>query len=667
MYFYGFTLNTITFGGLALGVGILVDNAIVVLENIFRHRQEGQPKIEAARTGAAEVALAITASTLTTVVVFIPVVFMAGISGVLFQQLAWVVSFSLFSSLLIALTLVPLMASRLVRVKEPKSGTIAYRLIHGTGKILEKLDESYAEGIRWSLRHRWFVTSSSVFVVGSSLFLIQFIGYEFQPETDEGEVRISLELPEGTRLAVTDMFARQVEEMVKSRVPETVNVLTEVGSPGGWRIANTNTASIRLSMRPLAERTRSTQEIAMALRPDLEELAGVISRTRASGGNFVMRIAQGDAGQLSLDVRGYNLTESYGVAVELRRMLEATEGISDARIERTTGRPESRIFIDREKTGTMGLTVSEIATTIRAALGGTTAGYFRERGDEYDIRVRFQEQDRLTSSDVLAIPVQTPAARVVPLGSLVSFERGEGPTAITRKDQQRIVTVSGNLTGTRDMGSIVTEMQEKIATLSLPAETAVIFSGDWEDQQEAFFYLKLGFGLAIVLVYLVMAAQFESFRYPFLIMFSLPLASLGVILALFITNTTFNMQAFIGVIMLVGIVVNNAIVLVDYVLQLIRLHGMGLVDSLVIGGRRRLRPILMTTLTTVLGLMPMAVGIGEGAELQAPMARVLIGGLISSTFITLFLIPTLFYAMETVRIRRPVEEMEVSEAEPATG
>jgi len=495
--------------------------------------------------------------------------------------------------------------------------------------------------------------------------LIQFIGFEFQPETDEGEVRISLELPEGTRLEVTDSVAREVEKLVKNRVPETVNVLTEVGSQGGWHVANTNTARIRLSMLPLAERTRSTQEIAMALRPDLEELAGIISRTRASGGNFVMRIAQGDAGELSLDVRGYDLTASYELAVELRRMLEATDGISDARIERTSGRPESRIYIDREKTGTMGLTVSEIATTVRAALGGTTASYYRERGDEYDIRVRFQEQDRMSSGDVLAIPVQTPAGLTVPLGSLVRFERGEGPTAITRKDQQRIVTVSGNLTGTRDMGSIVGEMQGKISTLSLPTETAIIFSGDWEDQQEAFFYLKLGFTLAIILVYLVMAAQFESFRYPFLIMFSMPLAALGVILALFITDTTFNMQAFIGVIMLVGIVVNNAIVLVDYVLQLRRLHGMGLVDSLVIGGRRRLRPILMTTLTTVLGLTPMAVGIGEGAELQAPMARVLIGGLISSTFITLFLIPTLFYGMETFRVRRPVEKLDVSGAEPA--
>jgi HAE1 family hydrophobic/amphiphilic exporter-1 len=253
------------------------------------------------------------------------------------------------------------------------------------------------------------------------------------------------------------------------------------------------------------------------------------------------------------------------------------------------------------------------------------------------------------------------------LHAVAEFRRSEGPTAITRRDQQRIVTVSGNLTGDRDMGSIVEELQGKIARLDLPSDVAVIFSGDWEDQQEAFFFLRLGLVLAVVLVYLVMAAQFESFKFPFLIMFSIPLASVGVILMLFLTKTTFSMQAFIGVILLVGIVVNNAIVLVDYVLQLIRIHGMGLMDALVSGGRRRLRPILMTTLTTVLGLIPMALGIGEGGELQAPMARVLIGGLLSSTFITLFFIPTLFHVMEAGFVRRRQEVPGAVDAEPALG
>ncbi len=653
MYFYGFTLNTITFGGLALGVGVLVDNAIVVLENIFRHRQEGKEHVDAARTGSQEVALAITASTLTTIVVFIPVVFMKGISGIVFQQLAWVVSFSLFSSLVVALTLVPLLSSRLVRVREPNRSSLLYPLVHGTGVALARLDEMYGRAIAWSLRHRFMVIAATVLLGILVVLLVPFIGFELQPETDEGEVRIRLELAQGTRLEVTDQVAREAERLAREHVPEIAGVITEVGSPGGWRGANTHTADIRLSMVPLAQRTRTTMEIADALRFVYAEFAGVVSRTWASGGNFLLHIAQGggDASRLNLDIRAYDLQQSFATAVELKRLLEETDGVTNVRIGRSRGRPESLIIIDREKAAKMGLSVAELAETINTALGGTRAGYFREKGDEFEILVRFQQEDRMAAPDVHAIPVQTPSGDVVPLGSLVTFERREGPTAITRRDQQRIVSVSGDLTGSRDMGSVVDELQGKIQEMSLPEDMAVIFSGEWEEQQETFGMLRIGFILAIALVYLVMAAQFESFKYPFLIMFSIPLAGIGVILMFFFTRTTFTMQAFIGVIMLAGIAVNNAIVLVDYVLQLWRLHGMSLVDSLVTGGRRRLRPILMTSLTTMLGLFPMALGIGEGGELQAPMARALIGGLLTSMLITLFLIPTLFYTMERVKVR----------------
>jgi HAE1 family hydrophobic/amphiphilic exporter-1 len=301
-------------------------------------------------------------------------------------------------------------------------------------------------------------------------------------------------------------------------------------------------------------------------------------------------------------------------------------------------------------------------------VGGSTATYFREEGEEYEILVRYQEQDRLSSDDVMAIPIQISSGPVVPLGSLVQVDRREGPLAIERKDQQRTITVSGNLSGSRDMGSVVGDLEQELRALDVPADLAVVLSGEWEEQQEAFFILQIAFALAVILVYLVMAAQFESFMYPFLIMFSLPLATIGVVLALFITDTSFNIQAFIGVIMLVGIAVNNAIVMVDYILQLQRLHGYSLVDSLVTGGRRRLRPVLMTTLTTVLGLTPMAMGLGEGSELQVPMARVLIGGLLSSTLITLFFIPTLMMMVESLRLGRRQEEEELPPAaEPALG
>ena len=378
------------------------------------------------------------------------------------------------------------------------------------------------------------------------------------------------------------------------------------------------------------------------------------------------RMGQGGQDRLSLDIRGYDIDQSFNLAVQIKRMAESLEGVSDARISRSAGRPESQILIDRDKASTMGLSVSDIATTIETSVGGTRATYFREGGEEYEILVRYKKEDRLSTEDVLAIPIQTPGGQVVPLQSLVRFERSEGPLAIQRKDQQRVVTILANLSGTRDIGSVVGEFQEQLRSLRVPPDLAIVFSGEWEEQQEAFRLLQLSLALAIILVYLVMAAQFESFKYPFLIMFSLPLASIGVLLALFLTDTTFNTQAFVGAIMLVGIAVNNAIVMVDYVLQLQREHGLSLVDSLVTGGRRRLRPILMTTLTTVLGLTPMALGVGEGSELQSPMARVLIGGLISSTLITLFLVPTLFLTMERVRLGRRQERLDPA-AEPALG
>ena len=656
MYFSGFTLNVITFGGLALGVGVLVDNAIVVLENIFRHRQEGEGKKEAARNATKEVALAITASTLTTIAVFLPVVFMSGMAGLMFQQLAWVVSFSLFASLLVSLTLVPFLSSRFIRVREPNPDSWIYAIVHRTGRWMEGLDRSYAGSLRWSLRHRFLIIACSAVLVLGGYLLIPFIGLELQPETDEGQVRIRLELAEGTRLGVTDQLAHRAVKLAWELVPETENMLVEVGSAGGWRTANTNTISIRAYLVPLPERERSSQEIAAALRPIFADFTGVVPRVRTSGGNYAMRWAtESEGDRLSLDIRGHDMIRCFELAVQIKRIMESLEGVSDATISRSPGRPESHIRIDRAKAATMGLSVSNVATTVRASIGGTVASYYREGGDEYEILVRYKEEDRLSSEDVMAIPIQTPGGSVVPLRSLVKLERSEGPNSISRKDQQRIVSVSGNLSGTQDMGTVVRELEQKVRPLITSPDIALVLSGEWEEQEEARFLLQISFVLAVILVYLVMAAQFESFKYPFLIMFSIPLALIGVVLALFLTETTFNLQGFIGLIMLVGIVVNNAIVLVDYVLQLHRQHGLSVIEALVTGGRRRLRPILMTTLTTVLGLTPMAIGIGEGAELQVPMARVLIGGLISSTFITLFLIPTLFLTFDRLRSTRREE------------
>jgi len=662
MYFYGFTLNTVTFGGLALGVGMLVDSAIVVLENIFRHREAGLDRKEAAILGTREVGPAIIAAALTTVVVFLPVVFTGGMSGVMFKQLAYVVTFSLICSLVVALTLVPVLCSKLIRVREPNRKSLIYRFVHFGGVVLEKLDANYQQAIHWALDHRKTVLFGTVASFVVALLLLPLIGVELSPETDEGEVRINYELPPGSTLEVSDAVARQLEEIVKKHVPEADHVITEVGSGGGWGGGGVATGSLRVVLVERAKRSRTSQEISDALRPHFAPLAGVRVRSRAGGMHRVMRMTSSSEERLSVEVRGHDLDEAYQLALQVRRIMETIPGVSDALLSRSEGRPENIVQIDRTKAAALGLSVSAIASTLETTVGGTRATMYRERGDEFEVRVRYSDADRKDLDKVLDTPIQTPSGKIVPIRSLVTLVPAEGPLEIERKNNERIITVRANLSG-RDLGSVVADVQERLRELAVPLGFAVLMGAEYEEQQRAFNDLLMSLILAIVLVYLVMVAQFESFRYPLIIMFSIPLALVGVVLTLILTNTTFNMQGFIGAIMLAGIVVNNAIVLVDYTNLLRREHNYSLRQALEVGGRRRLRPILMTTLTTVLGLTPMALGIGEGSELQVPMARVVIGGLLSSTLITLIFIPTLYMTMEAKRVKEEAPEL-VPAAEP---
>jgi hydrophobic/amphiphilic exporter-1 (mainly G- bacteria), HAE1 family len=664
MYTYGFTLNIMTFGALALGVGMLVDSAIVVLENIYRHREAGLDKKEAARLGTSEVGPAIIAAALTTLVVFLPVIFIGGMSGVMYQQLAYVVAFSLICALIVAMTLVPVLASRFIRVRQPDARSLISRFVGFGGWLLERLDQSYQGVIYWALDHRKTVVFGTLLVFGGALLLLPLIGVEMMPEADEGEVRVSFELPPGTQLSATDAIARQIEALVQERVPETERVLTEVGSSGGWSSAAVNSGSLRVILVPQDQRQRSSQEVANSLRGPLSSIPGVIARVRAGGGIPMLRRTMQTDDRVSVEVRGHDLNEAYNLAVEVRRIMENVPGISDARLSRSEGRPENQIFIDRERASSLGLSVSQIANTLRTTVGGTRATLFRQGGDEFQILVRYDEEDRRDLQSVLNTPVQTPSGKLIPLGSLVQLRPAEGPVSIQRKDQERMITVSGSLDG-RDLGSVITDIRAQLQDFPVPLGFAILMGGEYEEQQRGFRDLMLSVILAILLVYLVMAAQFESFRYPFIILLSIPLAVIGVALMLFLTATTFNMQGFIGVIMLAGIVVNNAIVLVDYTNLLRREYKFSLREALAVGGRRRLRPILMTTMTTVLGLVPMSLGIGEGGELQAPMARVVIGGLLSSTFITLVFIPTIYMMMEGRRVKEETTEL-IAQPEAAT-
>ena len=660
MYFSGFTLNIVTFGGLALGIGMLVDSAIVVLENIYRHREGGSPLQQSALDGTDEVSSAIVASVLTTIVVFVPVVFIRGMPGIMFRQMAYVVSFSLLCSLVVALTLIPMLSSRFLRCR-PTGGSergLLRRIYASSEKNLKLIESRYCRLLAWALSHRRIVVSAAAILFIISVVLIRFIGVELMPAADEGEVRIDLEMAVGTRLDVIDQATLAVEDIIRRDVPEMVSMLSRVGG-GGWRSSGGHTAEVRVTLVPRSERSRSSEEVTNDLRRSLSGIPGVSVRTRAGQGLFLLRMGSSSGDRVSVEVRGYDLKTAQELSLEVDRVIRSVPGITDTRISREEGSPEQIIHIDRQRAADLGLTVSRIGEALETAIGGTQASYFREHGKQYSIRVRLSEQDRRNLDDLLDLTVVNKQGSPVVLRNVVSTVPEEGPVRIERKDQERTITVLANFTG-RDMGSVISDIRDGLQSVPVPKDFAIVFGGDYEEQQKAFRELLFGFLIAILLVYLVMAGQFESIRDPFVVLFSIPMAIIGIAVTMILTNTIFSMQAFIGCIMLAGIVVNNAILLVDYTNRLRRTRAMGLMEAVGLAGSRRLRPILMTTSTTVLGLLPLSFGLGEGGEAQAPLARVAIGGLISSTLITLVLIPVVYSIFEQrLKFNRANESQDV--------
>jgi HAE1 family hydrophobic/amphiphilic exporter-1 len=646
MYFYGFTLNTVSFGGLALGVGMLVDNSIVVLENIFRHREEGADIRTAAVIGSKEVATAVTASTLTTVAVFVPVVFTAGMAGQTFQQLAYVVSFALLCSLLVALTVVPVLCSRVLRKPAKARSGIWGAFYRAAGVVPERTTAHYSRLLSWAIDHRAVVVLVAVALFAGTIYLAPRVGVELQPEVDEGEIRVDAELEPGTRVEFTDAVMQRLGRIVRENAPEAEFIMIESGGSSGWRPSGEHTGEMRVRLVDQAERDRSAREIVNALRPLVQIEPGMAVRMRVSSGMFGRgRRGGGEGDRLSVEIRGYDLAVLGQLADRVRAVMARVPGVESTQLSTQPGIPEMLVRVDRPKAASMGLNVTDVAETLETAIGGRRASMYRQEGDEFDIVVRLREQDRLDLAQVQHVPLTTPAGRTIPASSILSMRRQEGPTAINRADQQRIATVSGEI-GDRDLGSVVRDLDAELRQIPRPEGYEFNFGGEYEEQQESFRQLTFAAILALVLVYMVMAAQFESLRDPFIVLFSIPLAAVGVVAILLLTGTTLNIQGFLGIIVLVGIVVNNAIVLIDYTNQLRREHGMPVREAVITGATRRLRPVLMTTSTTILGLIPMALGIGEGAELQAPLARVIIGGLTTSTLITLVVIPIAYLMLE---------------------
>jgi HAE1 family hydrophobic/amphiphilic exporter-1 len=660
LFFGGFTLNTMTFGGLALGIGMIVDASIVVLENTHRHLHMGKDRMTAALEGSEEVWSAILASTLTHIAVFVPLLFLSGTASIMFTQLSYVVVFSLAMSLFVAVTIVPVLCSRWLKTpdEEARATGMMAAFYRASERFLEGMDERYRRAIHVALNHRPTVIGGAAAVVVAAVLLYPMVSVELVTQTDEGEVNINAELPVGTRIERTEEALLRLEEIVRERVPEAVTIMTNGGSSGNsWQTGggNTHRGQIRVLLVPRDQRPRTNEEIAIALRRKLQgALPGVQVRANPSGGNNqIMRFLSGGgysnnnsggSSRLQVEIRGHDLDDARRVAQDVRSVMEDTPGVADVNIGREEGRPEIAVRVDRPKAAMLGMSVGSVASTIQTNVAGTAAAQFRERGNEYPVVVRLREADRQEISDVGDVLLSTPTGQVVPAKNVLAVNRESGPVQIDRKNMERVTRV--NAETEIPLSEAVEAVQERIGQVQRPPDFSVGFGSEVEEQARSFQQLRMVLILAVLLVYAVMASQYESLRDPFIIMFSVPVAAIGVVLSLLVTGSSFSMQAYIGIIMLAGIVVSNAILLVDYVNTLRRRDGLPIREAVELGGRTRLRPILMTSIATMLGLVPMAIGVGEGGELQAPLARVVIGGLLTSTLVTLVLVPAVYTLFE---------------------
>ena len=652
LHFSGLTLNLMTLSGLALGLGMLVDNSIVVTENIYRHIEGGSSPEEAAISGGGEVAMAITASTLTTIAVFLPVVFVGGIAGTLFKELALTASFALLASLAVAVTFVPMAASVLLR---PRQEILALQVIGNDSledveglrsRRLRRRGEAkgaYEALLEWALTHRLVVVLLMLALIGSTAYMLPQIGSEFIPKLDRGEFVVKVDLPSGTRLSVTDSVLGQIEKAIAG-MPEVEYITTTIGTGGGGgsrasMSGGTETGQVTVRLVAADQRGCSTNAVMGQVE---DKLAFVYA---PSGTEFSVEPSSSvlDAGNMApveIQVMGDSLDLLRSTTEEIAKTIQGVEGLNNIETSFRQGKPELQVGYDREALAMVGLDQLTVGAWLSSQIQGERVGSFSLAGQDLPVRVSLAQEFRSGPEDLGNLLIFTKTGQALPLGGFTTFKQDTGPYIIQRMSNSRMATVTASTTG-RDLGSIVNDIQEKLGSMSLPAGMSVAYGGEYAEMTDAFGGLSLAMVLAIILVYMVMASQFESLLHPFTIMFTIPLAAFGAVSGLFIVGLPFSVPSVIGLIMLAGIVVNNGIVLVDYVNQL-RAGGHGTMQALIVAGRTRLRPVLMTSLTTLLALLPMALFKGSGTELARPMAVAVIGGLLTATVLTLVVIPVVY-------------------------
>ncbi|OGD20962.1 MAG: hypothetical protein A2W03_07580 [Candidatus Aminicenantes bacterium RBG_16_63_16] len=653
-YAAGYTLNLLTLGGLTLGVGMLVDNAIVVIENSFRHIEEGDDRKKSSILGASEVGMAITASTLTTIVVFLPMIFAQGITGKMTRGLALSITFSLVSSLFVALTIVPLLSYLLFKTYYANGAQA--QVTKKSRPQFQKGRDIYRKWLSWALEHRKLVLAGVAGIFILALALVPFLGTEFMPAQDQNMILLKVKLPVGTALEETDRVVGMVEKIM-SQQPEISIISAQSGSSAednaqdsssGFNPAGPHEGLLWVGLVDQNKRKLRDTAILENIRAKLPRLENVTFEA--------IDMSQMMTGSMSAPVEiklfGKDLRVLRQLADGIVSRIQGVPGLRDIGHTLSVGKPEYQIRVDRERAAKLGLMVGQVAGTVQTATLGRVATRYREESEEIDLRVRFREADRNSIQEIAGIPVVTPLNKVVYLGQIASIEKGEGPIQISRENQSRVVKVMANIAG-RDLGSVIRDIRARLGGIErqLPSGYFLEFGGSYDDMQDAFKILAAAFALASLLVYMVMASQFESFRHPFIIMFTIPLSIIGVILGLLIGGRAISLPVLIGVILLAGIAVNNGIVMIDYINQL-RHRGEDKRHAVIDGAVTRLRAVLLTALTTVLGMLPMAFSTSEGSEFRAPMAITVLGGLTATTFLTLFVIPIVYSLFERISFKK---------------
>lgn len=650
----GWTINIISLASLAIAMGMVVDNAVVVLENITTKVDKGMAPREAALFGSEEVGMAISASTLTTIVVFVPLIFLEGEAGIMFKQLGGLLVATLTASLVCALWLTPMLGSRLLRTpaKRKTRRRVTERFHAWSEARFESLDAAYSRLLERALRRRWLVVVAALVIFASSVVLFMGLGSEYAPEEDNGQLTLRYQTPIGTRVEETAALGQRILDVALAEAkPENVRVYAwRCGDSGGMGQGGSHIGSVMMRLVPQTQRKRGLKEIGRAVAdvvsqwPETQKINVDTSQMGPGGGSK----------PIVIEVLGFDLDILQGVAEQVLEVVNTTPGAVDAEIGRDPGRPEIRVEIDRIKAAAHGLNVAQVANSVRTLFYGTTATMYRESDEDYDIVLRLDEPYRRTIADIAQAEIMVPSGGRIRLDSVAAIVERLGALQIDRRNQERMIQVTADVFG-RSSGEVVRDLRQRLAKeVPLPSGIGIHFGGTAEDQEESFRQMALMLVLGIVLVYMVMASQFESLLDPFLILFSIPFAFTGVAISLTLLRLTVSIMSFIGMILLVGVVVNNAIVLIDYI-NLLRARGQRLAEAVVHAGRSRLRPVLITTMTTSLAMIPMILSRGEGAATWKPMAATIVGGLTFSMLVTLVLVPTL-YSLAHSRTARKQEQ-----------